>query len=257
MKYFIYFFLIIVLFPYFTYAQFDNVNINKSLIEWKKSWDKKDIKGISNLLTEDYEYCSINSKWQNKSKRLSSIKSFFNKYKKVGLALETIKLGDSTSSQNDVKVIFKQYIVTEKTYDHSIVTMRFFKGEETNSIWKIYREIEDKPETINKATENNQPNSESGSWLSRCCWLIPIFILIAILIKLFNHYRIKKCRECGKAFAGIIFDSKPVGQEFRNEPTSNEYGGRAGEKIVVYDKFEDYYKCKYCGHKWKIGRAHV
>ncbi len=250
--------LFIILLPLISYAQFDNYNINKSLIEWKNAWDKKDITGISNLITEDYEYYNKNSVVKNKNSRINEIKIFFKKYKKVGLALETLKLGDSTSSQNDVKVIFKQYLVTDKTNDYSIVTMRFFKGDETNNKWKIYREIAESSEAFKNT--NIVKISDSKPNASMTIWYILIITLILILFLLLSYYLKTKCPNCRKAFVykkvtkELYRKNDTMPKRYKNyrynpDGTEKDYTWETRIINISCVAYKDYYNCTSCEYK--------
>lgn len=253
-------FLILFNFPAVSFSQINETEINNFINKWKYLWETKDIYSIDVLLSNDYEYYGKNSEKYNKSERYNIIKNIFKDNDKISFKIDNIKIDPSSSTDKDVKVIFNQEISSSKYNNNSLVTFRIYKGKETRNAWKIYREFHDTTTTAIK-------DSKDGGIMDNIC-LLPIILIIAIpvivvLIFFIERYFKSKCPKCERAFAKISMGNKAIDSkggystvtrtdkiENPNNPSDYRNVYRKEQIHVIRTTYENYWRCKYCDHKW-------
>lgn len=126
------------------YFSSDEYLIKNTIENWKQSWEDEDINKFKSFLTDDYEYYGKDGRKIELKERLKRLELSFRNYKNIKIKFTDYKLiSDSTTSDNDRKIIFSQSYESDKFSEKGIKTLRIYKGPETNGEWKIYREFFD------------------------------------------------------------------------------------------------------------------
>ncbi len=144
----IFLFLFVITITYFAFSKItdyyssSDYQIKTTVFDWKDAWEDKDINKYKTFFLEkDYEYYGKDGKTKNYSERIADIKNTFDKYKYIKLNFSDFKIYKDSTSNNDLKVTFKQSYISDKFEESGQKTVRLFKGKETGDKWKIYREI--------------------------------------------------------------------------------------------------------------------
>ncbi|MBK8550872.1 MAG: DUF4440 domain-containing protein [Ignavibacteria bacterium] len=125
-----------------SYFSSEDYKIENIVYNWKDAWEDKDLERYKSFLTEDYTYFGKDGKKIDLKEKLKRIEFTFKNYKKIEIDISDFKMiNDSTTSESDKKVQFRENYVSEKFKENGIKTLRLYKGEETGGEWKIYREI--------------------------------------------------------------------------------------------------------------------
>lgn len=251
--------LFIILTPSLAFNQINSDEVNNFVLKWKYYWETKDIYKIDYILSPDYEYYGINSETKNKTLRLNDIKKTFKENDKIKVDIDNIKIDNSSSSTNDVKILFNQIISATNYTESNLVTFRLFKSKETKNTWKIYREFND------KSTKIVSSDDKSSEIKNKCIYIIGSGILLSILLIFLNKYSKSKCPKCNRAFARILFDSKPIKSEggystvTRRDRIADPYNTNNDRYIerqeqvhVVRTIYHMRYRCKYCDNQWIV-----
>ncbi len=126
------------------YFSSDEYLIKNTIENWKEAWEDEDINKYKSYMTDDYEYYGKDGKKAELKDRLKRIEWTFKNYKNIRIKFTDYKLiTDSTTSENDRKILFNQNYESDKFSEKGIKTLRMYKGTETNGEWKIYREFFD------------------------------------------------------------------------------------------------------------------
>jgi hypothetical protein len=109
--------------------------------KWKTAWENKEINKLGKYLTSDYEYYGVNGKKQTKVTRLNRMRSILKNYRHVKIKINNLIIHINDPEEYDIKVEFIQTFSSNIYNDIGLKTLRFYKGNETNYEWKIYREF--------------------------------------------------------------------------------------------------------------------
>lgn len=124
------------------YFSSEDYKIESIVYNWKDAWEDKDLEKYKSFLTEDYTYFGKDGKKIDLKEKLKRIEFTFKNYKKIEIDISDFKMiNDSTTTESDKKVQFRENYVSEKFKEEGLKILRLYKGEETDGEWKIYREI--------------------------------------------------------------------------------------------------------------------
>jgi hypothetical protein len=240
-------------------SQINAEQINNFVSNWKYYWETEDIYKIDYFLSPDYEYYGINSENNNKIERLNKIKKIFKENDNIKVNIENITIDKSSSTDNDVKVVFNQTVTGSNINENNLITLRLFKGKETKNVWKIYKEFSDKSDKTVKSK-----NDADSSFLSPFTLILILILFVVFLVIFIQKYGKSKCPNCKRGFARIFTGSKPIKSEGgystvnRTDRVENpkdfndvKYIHRTEQVHVVRTWYDYYWKCKYCDHAWK------
>lgn len=127
------------------YFSSDEYLIKNTIENWKEAWENEDIDKYRSYMTDDYEYFGKDGKRIDLKERLKRIEWTFKNYDDIKIEFKDFKfISDTSVTDNDRKVIFNQIYESDKFQEKGIKTLRLYRGEETKSEWKIYREFFEK-----------------------------------------------------------------------------------------------------------------
>jgi hypothetical protein len=123
-----------------TYLSSDNGKIKDIIFDWNKAYNKRNTDLIKEHLDKDFIFYDSDGKEMNADKRLKSLKDFFKnkKYKKV--ILRQVEITPDSSSIEYRFVNIEQVFIYENEQRGLKKTFKFYKGEQSNNKWKIFRE---------------------------------------------------------------------------------------------------------------------
>lgn len=126
------------------YFSSDEYLIKNTIENWKEAWEDEDINKYKSYMTDDYEYYGKDGKKTELKERLKRIEWTFKNYKNIRIKFTDYRLiSDSTTSENDRKIMFNQNYESDKFSEKGIKTLRMYRGTETKGDWRIYREFFD------------------------------------------------------------------------------------------------------------------
>lgn len=126
------------------YFSSDDYKIKTTVYNWKDAWENKDIEKYKSYMTNDYQYFGKEGKGIDLKEKIKRIEQSFKTNKNIKISFTDFKIvNDSSTTENDKKVMFIQIYESDKIQEKGIKTLRVYKGNDTNGEWKIYREFFD------------------------------------------------------------------------------------------------------------------
>lgn len=126
------------------YFSSDEYKIRTTVYNWKDAWENKDIEKYKNYLTSDYQFFGKDGKGIDLREKIKRIEISFKNNKDIKINFTDFKIvNDSSTTENDKKVIFNQTYESDKIQEKGVKTLRLYRGDDTNGEWKIYREFFD------------------------------------------------------------------------------------------------------------------
>ena len=115
-------------------------NVNNTIISWINCWQEKDLNCFNSFISNDYTYETATgnnkNKLQNKSERLSNLKSQFNKRSYINISITNLNI--KLLEDKMAIVNYSQKYESNSWNDEGLKTLYL---RYTNNEWKIYRDI--------------------------------------------------------------------------------------------------------------------
>lgn len=124
------------------YFSSDEYRIKSTVELWKTAWENRDIDKYKSYMTNDYEYYGKDGKKVDLKEKLKRIEASFKNNKDIRIQFSDFAIvNDSSTTENDKKVIMQQEYTSDKLKENGTKLLRVYRGEDTGWEWKIYREF--------------------------------------------------------------------------------------------------------------------
>lgn len=123
---------------YQTNVDSEHIVIDRSLNEWRRNWENKNVELYGNFLSDSYKYTGADGKTINKETKLKRIETTFSRYKFINIRFSNVNIKTIKKNPPEYLVTYNEDYKSDKFESEGKTELTIIKE---NGEYKIIREV--------------------------------------------------------------------------------------------------------------------